>query len=120
MRKILIADDNPAIREMLRDILEDMYEVVEASDGEDALRKIEAERPELVLLDMRMPRLDGFGVLRSVRANAALAGTRLVALTAFAMQGDCERALAAGLDGYITKPVDIRSLRTHVGRLIAE
>jgi CheY-like chemotaxis protein len=120
MRKVLIADDNLAIREMLRDILEDLFEIAEACDGEDALRKIEAERPALVLLDVRMPGLDGFEVLKRVRSNPDFAGTKVVALTAFAMQGDCERALGAGFDAYITKPVEVKLLRTHVGRLIAE
>jgi CheY-like chemotaxis protein len=117
MKRILVADDNAAIREMLRDALEDRFEVVEAPDGRDALEKIAALRPDLVLLDIGMPALDGFEVLRRVRQDPALAGVRIAALTAFAMESDRERAMAAGFDAYISKPVELRALRAEVERL---
>ena len=117
--QVLVADDNPAGREFVRDILEDAgCAVTAAADGEDVLRLIEAARPDLVLLDIRMPRLDGFGTLARLRANPALAGLKVAALTAFAMQGDREKALAAGFDAYITKPVDAAALRREVDRLL--
>ncbi len=117
MKRILIADDSAAIREMLRDALEDRFEVHEAADGAEALHKIAALRPDLVLLDIGMPLLDGFEVLRRVRGDAALKDTRIAALTAFAMNSDCQRALEAGFDTYISKPVEIGALRGEVARL---
>src|SRR5579871_374082 len=113
--KILVADDNPVSRELIREVLEmSGYEVVEAADGEEALRQARAALPDLMLLDIQMPRLDGYGVLRELRADHHLSNLRIVALTAFAMQGDRERALGAGFDGYITKPVDVVTLRQEV------
>jgi len=112
---ILVADDNPASRELIREVLEmSGYDVLEAEDGQDALGKIRAFAPDLVLIDIQMPRLDGFGVLRELRSDPRFAEMRVVALTAFAMQGDRERALDTGFDGYITKPVEIASLREEV------
>ncbi len=120
MKRILITDDNPAIRELLRDALDDRFEISEAADGADALSKIEALHPALVLLDIRMPGLDGYDVLARVRANPALAGTRIAAVTAFAMRDDRDRALAAGFDAFITKPIEIPGLRAQVARLVGE
>lgn len=117
MKRILVADDNTAIREMLRDALEDRFEIAEACDGREALEKIVALRPDLVLLDIGMPALDGFEVLRRVREDAALAGVRVAALTAFAMESDRARAMAAGFDAYISKPVELQALRAEVDRL---
>jgi len=118
---ILVADDNPAGREFARDILEAAgYRVVEAADGEDALARIAAARPAAVLLDIRMPRLDGFATLARIRGNPALAGLKVAALTAFAMQGDREKALAAGFDAYVTKPVTPAMLCAEVELLLAE
>jgi CheY-like chemotaxis protein len=102
---------------MLRDALEDRYEVEEACDGREAIQKIAANKPDVALLDIAMPFLDGYEVLRSVRADAALAGVRTVALTAFAMQSDRDRALEAGFDAYVSKPVELKALRQTVARL---
>jgi CheY-like chemotaxis protein len=113
--KILVADDNMASRELIREVLElSGYEVMEAADGEAALERARAGVPDLVLVDIQMPRLDGYGVLREMRADARLSNVRVVALTAFAMQGDRDRAMEAGFDGYITKPVEINALRNEV------
>ena len=118
-RKILVADDNAASRELIREVLEmSGYEVVEAADGQDAVTRARENAPDLVLVDIQMPRLDGYGVLRELRADPRLSGLRVVALTAFAMQGDRERALDAGFDGYITKPVEIAALRQEIKRFL--
>jgi CheY-like chemotaxis protein len=77
----------------------------EASNGAEALEKIRQAPPDLVLLDIQMPEMDGFQVLHEIRRDPALRDLRVVALTAFAMQGDRDRALDAGFDDYITKPV---------------
>jgi len=113
--KIVVAEDTPASRELIREVLQASgYEVVEACDGEEALEKIEQDRPGLVLLDIQMPRLDGFAVLRRLREDPRFAGLRVIALTAYAMEGDREKMLRAGFDGYITKPIDIPTLRAQL------
>lgn len=119
MSRILVADDNTASRELIREVLEmSGYEVVEAADGPDAVSRARDTMPALVLVDIQMPRLDGYGVLRELRADARFSGLHVVALTAFAMQGDRERALDAGFDGYITKPVDIAALRQEIRKFL--
>ena len=118
-QKILVADDNAASRELIREVLEmSGYDVIEACDGQDAVERVREGPPDLVLVDIQMPRLDGYGVLRELRADPSLAALRVVALTAFAMQGDRERAMEAGFDGYITKPVDLAALRQEVRRFL--
>jgi CheY-like chemotaxis protein len=113
--KILIADDNPVSRELLRELLEAPgREILEAAHGCQALEITAAEKPDLLLLDIHMPLMDGFGVVRQVRENPELANIRVVAVTAYAMQGDRQRALAAGFDDYITKPIDGAALRTQI------
>jgi two-component system cell cycle response regulator DivK len=115
MSRVLVADDNDASRELIREVLElSGYDVIETADGQDAVSRARENAPDLVLVDIQMPRLDGYGVLRELRADPRLSGLPVVALTAFAMQGDRERALAAGFDGYITKPVDIAALRQEI------
>lgn len=117
--KILVADDNPASRELIREVLEmSGYDVLEASDGREAVHQARNGAPDLVLVDIQMPRLDGYGVLRELRADPRLSDMPVVALTAFAMQGDRERAMDAGFDGYITKPVEIAALRQEVKRFL--
>lgn len=106
MKRILVAEDNPANRELIREILEAHgYEVVEALDGEEALRKVEGMKPDLVLLDIQMPKLDGYSVLYRLRENPRTATLPVIALTAYAMRGDWEKGLAAGFNAYLTKPI---------------
>ncbi len=121
MKKILVADDSPASRELVREALAARgYVVIEACDGRDALRKMEEAEPDLVLLDIQMPAPDGFALMSHIREDARLSKLRVVALTAFAMHGDREKALAAGFDGYITKPVDVVALRSQVKQLLSK
>ncbi len=115
MRRILVVDDNLASRELLHAVLKAPdREIVEASEGEEALEKIAESTPDLVLLDIEMPLLNGFAVLRKLRENPRFAGLRVLAVTAHAMQGAREDALAAGFDGYITKPVNAAAVRKQV------
>jgi CheY-like chemotaxis protein len=119
MIKILIAEDNAVNRELLRELLEARgYAVVEACDGEEALRVIEQTQPDILLLDIGMPKLDGFAVVRKIRENPLLALLPVLAVTAYAMQGDRERILNAGFDGYLSKPVNSRSLDQELDRLL--
>ncbi len=118
-KTILVADDNVASRELIREVLEtSSYEVIEATDGLEAVHKARERAPDLVLVDIQMPHLDGFGVLQQLREDPQFRGLRVVALTAFAMQGDRERALDAGFDGYITKPVEIAALRQELRKFL--
>ncbi len=119
MKRILIADDKPGGRELVRTILEtDGYEVYEAVDGLDALEQARRLRPDLVILDVHMPGLDGFGTVEALRKDAAFTSTPIMALTASAMMGDRERALAAGFTGYVTKPIRLATLRAEIERLL--
>jgi CheY-like chemotaxis protein len=119
MSKVLIAEDNAVNRELLRELLEMRgYTVVEACDGEVALRMIEQTQPDLLLLDIGMPVLDGFAVVRKIRENPRLAPLPVVAVTAYAMQGDREKILNAKFDGYLSKPVNSRSLAEELDRLL--
>ncbi len=119
-RKLLIAEDDPASRELLREILEAQgYQVVEAEDGQTALRRIEEESLDLVLLDIQMPKLDGLAVVRRLRQNPRLTSLPVIAVTSYAMRGDREKALDAGFDTYLTKPIDVVAMRQTVARLLS-
>jgi CheY-like chemotaxis protein len=112
MKTILIAEDDPALRELVRETLDMLgYNILEAVDGEDALRKIRLSPPDLVLLDIQMPKLDGAGVLKQIRQDPKLAHLPVVALTGFAMRGDKERGMEAGFDNYLAKPVAGKELK---------
>src|SRR5712691_2813635 len=113
MKKILIADDKATSRELVRTVLEKSgYEVFEAGTGTEAVRCAREVKPDLIILDLHMPELDGFGAIRELRGDAGFAETPIVALTASAMQGDRERALAAGFTAYIAKPIGLGTLRS--------
>jgi CheY-like chemotaxis protein len=120
MKKILIAEDNPVNRELLRELLEMQdYEVFEACNGQEALDMIEQLRPDLLILDLGMPVLDGFGAIRKIRADPAFAGLPVLAATAYAMRGDREKTLEAGFDGYVSKPIQPAALKQEIARLLS-
>jgi CheY-like chemotaxis protein len=120
MTKILIAEDNPVNRELLRELLEMRgFEIFEACDGLQALAMVEQVCPHLLVLDLGMPGLDGFGVIRKIRDDPAHASLPVLAATAYAMRGDRERVLEAGFDGYISKPISPTALNAEIDRLIA-
>jgi CheY-like chemotaxis protein len=119
MKRILVADDKASSRELIRVVLEHSgYQVDEAADGREALEQALAHQPDLLLLDLQMPRLDGFAVLAELRRDARFAEHPIVALTAYAMQGDREKALEAGFTSYVTKPVNLADLRRHIAELL--
>lgn len=102
---ICVVEDNPDNRMLLRAILDDRYEIVEYEDGVSALAGLLHSRPDLVLLDISLPGMDGMEVLSRVRAEPALRALPVIALTAHAMTGDRARFLDAGFDEYISKPI---------------
>ena len=121
MIRVLIAEDNAVNRELLRELLELRgYTVLEACDGQEALYMIEQDQPELLLLDIGMPVMDGFAVIRRIRENPRLARRPVVAVTAYAMRGDREKILNSGFDGYLSKPVNARSLAEELHRLLGQ
>jgi CheY-like chemotaxis protein len=121
MSKVLIAEDNPVNRELLRELLETRgFSVAEACDGEEALREIEKTRPDILLLDLDMPVLDGFATVRQIRENPSLASLPVLAVTAYAMQGDREKVLASGFDGYLSKPIQSRLLFEELDRFLGK
>jgi CheY-like chemotaxis protein len=121
MIRILVAEDNAVNRELLRELLEARgYEVFEACDGQEALHMIEQSRPELLLMDIGMPVLDGFGVIRKIRENPRIAMLPVVAVTAYAMRGDREKILNSGFDGYLSKPLNPSSLTAELDRLLTK
>jgi CheY-like chemotaxis protein len=119
MKRILIVDDKATSRELLRTVLErQAYAVIEAATGEEALQKVRVETPDLILLDLQMPLCNGYEVLRQLRQDPRYAALPIIALTASAMQGDREKALAAGFTGYLTKPVSLAHLRNEIQRVL--
>jgi DNA-binding response OmpR family regulator len=114
-RKILIVDDEAHIRALLEQTLEDLedegVELLTADNGEDALATIAAEQPDLVFLDVMMPRMNGYDVCRAVRTELGLTGTRIVLLTAKGQDVDRLRGEEVGADRYQTKPFDPDELR---------
>jgi CheY-like chemotaxis protein len=118
MKTVLVAEDNPTNRELLRELLEIRgYAVAEACNGEEALAMIEQTPPDIVLLDIGMPLLDGFAVVRKLRENPRFASLPVVAVTAYAMQGDSEKIMNSGFDGYLSKPVSSSLLAQELDRL---
>lgn len=112
---ILIVDDNAINLKLLRLTLEAAgYEIQTANDAKQALEVLASFRPRLILMDIQMPGMDGLELTRLLKSNAATRDAIIVAVTAYAMKGDEKRARDAGCDGYITKPVDTRTLARRV------
>jgi CheY-like chemotaxis protein len=108
---ILVVDDNDINLELVRDLLEDQgYRVRVAVDANDAIAVLHDFRPRLILMDIQLPGMDGLTLTRMLKANPSMRDIRIVGLTGYAMAGDEERILAAGCDGYLSKPIDTRRL----------
>jgi two-component system cell cycle response regulator DivK len=117
---ILLVEDIEDNRDMLtRRLLRHDYKVTSAVDGEEALELAASANPDLILMDMSLPKLDGWEVTRRLRSQAETANVRIIALTAHAMNGDEERALQAGCNDYDTKPVDLNRLLEKMKRQLA-
>ena len=115
--RVLVVEDNQLNMKLLRDVLRRSgYDVLEATTGRSALRLATQQAPALVLMDVRLPDLDGVEALRRLRKEALTAAIPVLAVTAQAMERDRDRLLAAGFDGYISKPVDVVALVAMVKR----
>ena len=120
MARILLVEDNDMNRDMLsRRLQRKGHEVLLAADGMQAILMAESEAPDLILLDMSLPVIDGWEAARRLKASPATARVPIVALTAHAMAGDREKALAAGCDDYDTKPVDFLNLTTKIDKILS-
>ena len=110
-RRILVVEDNPLNLKLVRDVLQFAgYDVIGAQSGEEGLRVAEEDPPDLVLMDLQLPGIDGTETLRRLRAGNLGRDVPVVAVTAFAMAEDRERASLAGFDGYVEKPISVREL----------
>lgn len=106
MKRILVVEDVEFNRDLLVQLLEDDYEVLTATDGEEGIRLAEQKRPDLILMDLSLPVVDGWEATRRIKASEALRDIPVIALSAHAMVGDAERAHASGCDAYLAKPLD--------------
>jgi two-component system cell cycle response regulator DivK len=119
MTKILLIEDNPIIRDMLtRRLQKKGYDVAVAGDGAAAVQAASAERPDIILMDMHLPVLDGWEATRQIKLAEATRDVPIIALTADAMAGDREKALEAGCNDYETKPIDLPRLLEKVEKLL--
>jgi CheY-like chemotaxis protein len=109
--RILIVDDNPTNLKLVTYLVRaNGYEVTTAGDANEAITSIAANRPALILMDLQLPGIDGLELTRRLKADPATRAIKIIAVTAYAMKGDQEKALDAGCDGYVTKPIDTRTL----------
>jgi len=121
MAKILLVEDNEANRDMLsRRLVRKGFEVVMALDGQQAVDMAASENPDLILMDMSLPVIDGWEATRRVKSEQTTRGIPVIALTAHAMAGDREKALDAGCDDYDTKPIDFTRLLEKISVLLAQ
>ncbi len=120
MKRILIVEDVRLNVELLTQLLEDDYELLVARDGARGVALAEQERPDLILMDMSLPVLDGYEATRRIKANVALTRIPIIGLSAHAMSGDAEKARAAGCDDYVTKPIDDVLLFEKIHHLLGE
>ena len=120
MKKILVAEDVEFNRDLLVQLLEDDYEVLTAADGSAGIALAEREHPDLILMDLSLPVVDGWEATRRIKANAALHSIPIIALTAHAMRGDAEKARECGCDDYLSKPLDEDLLFEKIKQFLGE
>src|SRR5688500_18431551 len=118
--RILIVEDNPDNRTLIKDVLELKYEVIEAVDGVDGVEMALSQLPVLILMDLSLPRKDGREATRELMTHASMRDVPIIALTAHAMVGDRERAIQPGCDDYISKPINIAELVEKVKLYVAK
>jgi CheY-like chemotaxis protein len=115
--RILIVDDNVTNLKLVAYLMKSKgYEVATAVDAESALASVADQRPNVILMDLQLPGIDGLELTRRLKADPATRDIKIIAVTAYAMKGDQERAMAAGCDDYVTKPIDTRALPVTIAR----
>jgi two-component system cell cycle response regulator DivK len=118
---ILIVEDNEKNMKLARDVLQfNGFRTLEAVNAQQGLTLAASHQPDLILMDIQLPDMDGTTALRRLRGNATTAAIRVVALTAFAMKDDRERFVSAGFDGYLSKPISVRELPSQVRALLGK
>jgi two-component system, cell cycle response regulator DivK len=117
---ILVVEDQEDNRQILRDLLGNAgYELTEAENGEEAIAAVARRRPDLILMDIQLPIMDGYEATRRIRTNSDLKSVPIIAVTSYALAGDENKALAAGCDGYVSKPYSPRDLLAKVRAYLA-
>jgi len=120
MKRILIVEDVEFNRDLIVQLLEDTYNVLTAADGAEGLQLAAREHPDLILMDLSLPVIDGWEATRRLKANAALHDIPIIALSAHAMMGDREKALQSGCDEYLSKPLDEDLLFAKLARFLGQ
>jgi two-component system cell cycle response regulator DivK len=118
MKSILIVEDTPLNLDLLIQLLDDSYRLISAGDGATGVAKAEVEHPDLILMDISLPVMDGWAAIKKIKANPTLESTPIVGLSAHAMDTDRQKALQSGCDAYLTKPIDEELLVDTISRLI--
>ena len=119
--RVLIVEDNPLNLKLVRDVLLNAgFDVIESRTGEEGVARAQDSRPDVILMDLQLPGINGTQALRLIRDDPSGADVPVIALTAFAMSDDRERALLDGFDGYLTKPISVRDLPLEVARFLTE
>ena len=120
-KTILVVEDQEDNRQILRDLLGSAgFRMIEAHDGEQALTVARSERPNLILMDIQLPILDGYEATRSIKRDPELKHIPVIAVTSYALSGDEERAREAGCDGYVAKPYSTRHLLAKIGQFLEQ
>ena len=120
-KTILIVDDDPKNSELFGDLLRVVgYMTIEATDGMQGIELARTKQPDLILMDINMPIMDGYEAIRTLKGDASTRNIPVIALTSYAMKGDKERILAMGCDGYIAKPIDVDDFLERVAAFIAD
>ncbi len=119
-KRILVVEDQEDNRAIMRDLLSaNDFEVIEAATGEEGVAMAAREKPDLILMDIQLPGLDGYEATRQIKANPDVKQTPIIAVTSYALSGDDEKAFAAGCDGYVTKPFSPRQLLAKIKEFLA-
>jgi two-component system, cell cycle response regulator DivK len=117
--RVLIVEDNPLNLKLVRDVLLTAgFDVIEARTGEDGVARAQDSQPDVILMDLQLPGLDGTQAMRTIKASPSGSGIPIVALTAFAMSEDRDRALRNGFDGYLSKPISVRDLPRQIAEML--
>ncbi|MBI5874812.1 MAG: response regulator [Deltaproteobacteria bacterium] len=118
-KKIMVVEDNPMNKILMKEVLTvNGYDVTEAGSGSEAIKKVSAEMPDLILMDLNLPEMDGITATKLLKANDACKAVPVIAITASAMKGEEEKILAEGFDGYISKPIEIKKFIKDVAAYI--